>query len=320
MNIVITLVLLVLLLVLLQYFNKSQETLVVKPMNIKGYEDLKNDESNFKYTSGGISKILIKTSFQARGDFPIQMTQSLETTKQLSPDYELYYFDDRECQQFMQEFSPDAYACYQKIKPNAFKSDLFRLCVLYKYGGCYSDIGHTMKVSLDTVCLDNTMVLVLDHMFRNKTDDYGYYGIHNAFMCTTRGHPFFKALIDKCIENIQKEFYGENCLDITGPYMVGKVFNCFFENVCDYKNKELIKVGTTFHGNTKLRVVKLGYYVIVDENNNEIINTKFDNYYYIMNYGRNELRYCYMWMLGQVYTNSKLLLYLLNTYLTPVLY
>ena len=69
---------------------------------------------SFDTTSGGITKIIIKTSWQKRNSMPLQMIKALEKTKELNPDYTVYYFDDSEVDQFMKEFSNEVYRCYKK--------------------------------------------------------------------------------------------------------------------------------------------------------------------------------------------------------------
>lgn len=73
-----------------------------------------------------------------------------------------------------------------------------------------------MKLSFDDICGDNNLVIVKDIDF---TD---YKGIHNALICSCKNTDFMKQLVDKCCENIENEIYGINCLDITGPTMMGK--------------------------------------------------------------------------------------------------
>jgi len=51
-----------------------------------------------------------------------------------------YLFHDAECRDFIaQEYPPDVLMAYDRLIPTAFKADLWRYCVLYKYGGVYLD-------------------------------------------------------------------------------------------------------------------------------------------------------------------------------------
>ena len=52
-----------------------------------------------------------------------------------------YLFNDADCRAFiMNEYPPDVLMAYDQLIPTAFKADLWRYCVLYKYGGVYLDV------------------------------------------------------------------------------------------------------------------------------------------------------------------------------------
>jgi hypothetical protein len=52
-----------------------------------------------------------------------------------------YLFNDADCRAFIiNEYPPDVLTAYDRLIPTAFKADLWRYCVLYKYGGVYLDI------------------------------------------------------------------------------------------------------------------------------------------------------------------------------------
>jgi mannosyltransferase OCH1-like enzyme len=311
-------------LILFIYF-KSPMKVITTNYYIKGYRHLKQKEL-FEYTTtpGGIPKIIIKTSWHKRHSMPIQMIDALETTKRLNPDYELYYFDDDEVIEFMREYSDNALELYNKLVPGAFKADFFRVCFLYKYGGCYSDIGHIPRVSFNEIIGDSNIVLVKDQynqvILGIDVRRFEYHGIHNALMCSTKKHPFFKAIIDKTIENIQNEYYGENSLDVTGPTMIGKVFNCYFTNLCDNKNSDLLVYGTRDYlcDKCKVRILKMSFafditnYFITDSNNNVYIQAKFNDYYNVMYTSKKTPRYTQLWNEKKVFLQKGF--YLKNKY------
>ena len=55
-----------------------------------------------------------------------------------------YLFNDADCRAFiMNQYPPDVLMAYDRLIPTAFKADLWRYCVLYKYGGVYLDIKLT---------------------------------------------------------------------------------------------------------------------------------------------------------------------------------
>ena len=308
-------IILVVVLIIITYFSFKQKPITIfNSYYVKGYNDLKY-RSSFNYTQAGITKIIIKTSWHKRESLPEKMISALKISEELNPDYTLYYFDNDEIDQFMSDFSPVVFNYYRKLVPGAFKADLFRACCLYRFGGCYSDIGHIMLKPFDMICGDANIVLVSDY----KVYDVGlfviknvnYTGIHNALMCCVKEHPFFKALIDKTCENIANNYYGENPLDITGPTMIGKVFNCYFGNKCDYINENIMKYGISDYNcdkckikilklTAKLYVPKFTFY-IQDIHGNDLVRTKFDNYYEVMYHSKKTPKYGELWDKRKVY-------------------
>jgi hypothetical protein len=54
-----------------------------------------------------------------------------------------YLFHDEDCRAFIErEYPPDVLMAYDRLIPTAFKADLWRYCVLYKYGGAYLDVKY----------------------------------------------------------------------------------------------------------------------------------------------------------------------------------
>ena len=54
-----------------------------------------------------------------------------------------YLYNDADCRAFIRSaFPPDVVAAYDRLIPTAFKADLWRYCVLYKFGGVYLDIKY----------------------------------------------------------------------------------------------------------------------------------------------------------------------------------
>ena len=297
------LIILIIFLVIIFNYKKKIE---YSKYSVKGYSDLKNDSST-SLTPGGIPKIIIKTSWQTRDHMPVQMINALKRTRSLNPDYQLYYFDNLECDEFMKDYSPRVFEAYNKVIPGAFKADLFRVCILEKYGGCYSDIGHIPLVSFNEINGSENIVLVKDekHMHFIKID---YAGIHNALMCSVKNHGFFKTVIDKTCENIENEYYGESSLDVTGPMMIGKQFNCYFIYNCSKKNNNLINPGDFVYRDTKVRFLTLsfhllkfkrGFYIYLGDK--PVIDTKFNDYYNVMYKSKNTIGYKKLWKSKQIY-------------------
>ena len=74
-------------------------------------------------------------------DLPPKMKENVELLKRQNPEFTHYLYDDKMCRDFIREhFHEDILWAFDKLKPGAYKADLWRYCVLYIHGGIYLDI------------------------------------------------------------------------------------------------------------------------------------------------------------------------------------
>jgi hypothetical protein len=74
-------------------------------------------------------------------DLPQAMRLRVERLKRQNPRFKHYLYDDEDCRQFIKNnFDTEVLNAYDRLIPGAYKADLWRLCVLYKWGGIYLDI------------------------------------------------------------------------------------------------------------------------------------------------------------------------------------
>lgn len=148
-------------------------------------------------------------------------TNCVMTMYELNPDYEHTFFTDEDCDEFMHaEYAGRVANAYDTLIPGAYRSDLFRICYLYKYGGVYLDINKTILLPLTKVINGNyDLVTVIDRPSCC---------VWQAFMACVPGLPVLKECIDQCVRNVESRSYGEGNLDITGPMMMGRVFKAYY--------------------------------------------------------------------------------------------
>ena len=256
------------------YYNKLLSN------SFKGYQDLKK----ITVTETIIPKRIYKTSWYPVNELHQEIKNVLQKTINTNVGYDVYYFDDSEIEQFLGEYDP-TFRClraFKKLIPGAFKSDFFRYCLLDKYGGCYSDIGHQCLEPFETVCRNESLVLVKE--IKNL-------GIHNGFICCVPGHPLMKYAVNKCLYNIENEVYGTTDISITGPTMLNEVYSELIEKIRSGYNRDI--------------PVKMLYHCIINEKKyikesfsqkleDFCIVTKFDNYDSIM-YPNGRLDYHQLW-------------------------
>ena len=110
----------------------------------------------------------------------------------LNPEYELKLYDNELCEKFLlEEFSELHCDIFKFIVDGPIKSDFWRCCILYKYGGIYADADIKPLLPLtDVIDADSQFVTCLSY--------YGGFNLH--FIMATAGEPLLKHLIDKYIE------------------------------------------------------------------------------------------------------------------------
>ena len=151
---------------------------------------------------------------------PAAMKQSIENSMANNPDCDFYIFSDEDCRKFLEEnYDAAIVKAFDCLKPGAYKSDLWRYCILYKLGGIYIDIK--MRALMPFRDLINELGAPL---YVKDRDVYGKtYGIWNGFLASAPGNPIFKQCIDEVVNHVNTKFYGENNLEVSGPHLLGRL-------------------------------------------------------------------------------------------------
>lgn len=77
-------------------------------------------------------------TYKTAGEVPLAILQRLV---ELHPDFEIRVYGDVECEAFLQRHWSTKHAQYfRKIPAGPIKSDFWRACVLYTFGGAYIDV------------------------------------------------------------------------------------------------------------------------------------------------------------------------------------
>ena len=109
---------------------------------------------------------------------------------------------------------------FDRLIPGAYKADLWRYCAMYVTGGIYLDIK---------MCPVNGFrfdyLLKSDWYCNDIARGDGFAGIWQGILVSRPKNPIFKYLISTVIDNVKKEFYGDDPLEITGPKMMKRLLN-----------------------------------------------------------------------------------------------
>jgi len=147
---------------------------------------------------------------------PITMLKAFSEIKKANPRFKYYLFDDNDCRNFIeQNFSKDVLFAYDNLIPGAYKADLWRYCVLYKYGGIYLDVKFVPINGFKFLNILDREYWVLDRDGK---------GIYNAFMVCKKNNRILLSAIKKIVENVKNKYYGESPLVPTGPKLLIQYF------------------------------------------------------------------------------------------------
>jgi len=175
-----------------------------------------------------------------------------------------YLFHDAACREFIaQEYPPDVLMAYDRLIPTAFKADLWRYCVLYKYGGVYLDAklcwqeGGTSGGTITLRSIVNRFfglgrgsggggggggLRAGGDVFVLERDGVGLwpperFGVHNAFMIVKPKNPILLECIYRIVSAAKNQLYARGGLDddfscgwmtrplfVTGPGLLGDVW------------------------------------------------------------------------------------------------
>lgn len=185
----------------------------------------KTDNKNIVYEKGDrkIPKLIFQTM---ETNLTLLNIQSCITQiKMLNPDYKYYYFTARECREFIKKEFPDILEYYDLLLPGAYKADLWRYCVLYKYGGFYLDIRMYPYMSFDSIITNQTEFMSCIDVSQNM--------LYQAILGVEPKSSCMRKAIDECVQNIRERSLSENDLSITGPRVMGNALNSFLKRPID---------------------------------------------------------------------------------------
>lgn len=167
-------------------------------------------------------------------ELPPKMKNNVELLKRQNPEFKHHLYDDKMCRDFIeQNYDKDVLHSFDKLKPGAYKSDLWRYCVLYKYGGIYLDIKFNCINGFKLKYLTNKEYFVRDRILHSNT------GIYQALLITLPNNNILYDCIQDIVKTVNNNLYGYTSLSVSGPQLMSKYFN----------NIDLNKLELSFDGN-----------------------------------------------------------------------
>lgn len=144
------------------------------------------------------------------------MFASIQLIKKNNPRFKYYLFDDNDCREFIKNhFSHEILNAYDRLIPGAYKADLWRYCILYKYGGIYLDIKYVPVKGFKFLNLLEQEHWPLDIDKSN---------IYNALLVCKPNNEILLKAIHQIVEHVANNYYGSCSLSPTGPELLSRYF------------------------------------------------------------------------------------------------
>ena len=163
-----------------------------------------------------------------------------------NPKIKFHLYDEKDCCEFISEnFDEDVLNAYNSLFPCAYKSDLWRYCVLYINGGIYMDIKYQNVNGFKFISLTEK-----EHFVRDRPKNC----IYNALLVSLPNNEILLKCINNIVDNVKNKYYGDDSLHPTGPRLLGSFF----------KDEEINKLNLYFK-ETEVENKINEYYIVYDD-------------------------------------------------------
>lgn len=140
-----------------------------------------------------------------------KLCNAVNTWKKFAPNFNYYFFDDNMSNNFMKKYySGEIYDFYCRLQLAVMKADIWRYCIIYKYGGIYADV--------DTICKTSPNLFINDCLLSLAPENSTH--LCQWIFSAPPNSPILKYIIDLFVERMknQKEIKGEHIIHyLTGP-------------------------------------------------------------------------------------------------------
>jgi mannosyltransferase OCH1-like enzyme len=90
-----------------------------------------------------------------------EILNAVNSWKKYDGEFKYQFYNDSQAEQFIKDnFDDDTYTAYKKLPIPVMKADLWRYCIIYKYGGIYADTDTILKVD-PNIFLKNDCLLAV---------------------------------------------------------------------------------------------------------------------------------------------------------------
>ena len=183
---------------------------------------------------------ILLTGAAEMSSLPSSIEFNVSTFKSWHPELEHRLYRDEELRQFiLDQYGLEVVNAYDTLTPLSYRSDLGRFCLLYHYGGIYSDISNMFfgPAALMTKPLEFSV-------FRDPKN-FAPWAIATGLIAAPPKLELFSDCISRVCEHVRNRYYGHSAFCPTGSVLFGKSIarHCNPVNLRSGKVKQLSTSG-----------------------------------------------------------------------------
>ena len=128
------------------------------------------------------------------------MEKHTKRWKTLNPEYTIHLYDNKKCRDFLIEEYEDLYGeIFDFLKDGPIKADFWRVCMLYKKGGVYSDLDNYPIASFKSFVEPNIHFLTCSSSWNYKSA-----AVNPNLIMSEKNSPILKKCIDWYLNKYKK--------------------------------------------------------------------------------------------------------------------
>ena len=148
---------------------------------------------------------------------PPLVSQNIDSFVEWHPGRRHTLYGDASLREFIKDkLGNEVVEAYDDLMPLAYKADLGRYCLLYEFGGLYSDVSNFFFSPFQMSSSKNKLYVLRDRGVLTP------WIVSNCLISAPPQMQVFQNCIEQIIQNVRSRYYGVSSLCPTGPILFGR--------------------------------------------------------------------------------------------------
>ncbi len=187
-----------------------------------------------------IPKILHQT-YKSEDTLPPTYARCQTVAKRLHEGWTYMFWTDERMEEEVRQSFPELYPVFSILPRMIMKIDVFRYCLMWKYGGVYADLDYLFRKPFDM--MNEGLVLPISRR-QSKMKYQLRFG--NSVFASSPGHPFWRLVLDDILHNKERLLVKSDSDVMDGDYGTGPGFLTRMYWTCPEDMRESITTPNRF--------------------------------------------------------------------------